>query len=353
MRTLGRLVILVTDTTPRSPSPGQAGQGRRSSAPSAAHLRLPEQPLGGRGCCRRKRRRSAIEGDQTGGQPVGVFYTSDTRRDHARFAAQGVRFTREPVEDAVVVYAHFIDLYGNELYCATWSRAAHAKEPAMDLQLKANACSSRARPGIGLAGGAGLRPRRRQSWSAGAAARPPTRSPPRPACRRLRGAGPGTRRRARNCARQAVDILVNNAGAVPAAHWIRCGTSERWLAGWEPKCTLYPAGAPVLPADARGRRRRDRQRDRAQPRWWPVQSASRPGRSRMSVKTRATPTERSASARYGPGRPDCSRTPWRRRHAGGGAGDGVLDHRAAARIRAQRLGRRQVHIRKGLLRGIS
>ena len=79
------------------------------------HLRLPEQPSVGvwllQAQTQAQRDRA---GDQTGGQPVGVFYTSDTRRDHARFAAQGVRFTREPVEDAVAVYAHFIDLYGNE-----------------------------------------------------------------------------------------------------------------------------------------------------------------------------------------------------------------------------------------------
>ena len=53
-------------------------------------------------------------GDQTGGQPVGVFYTDDVARDHARFAGRGVRFTREPVDDGNTVYAHFIDLYGNE-----------------------------------------------------------------------------------------------------------------------------------------------------------------------------------------------------------------------------------------------
>ena len=52
--------------------------------------------------------------DQTGGQPVGVFYTDDVLRDHAHFSAKGVRFTREPVQEETAAYAHFIDLYGNE-----------------------------------------------------------------------------------------------------------------------------------------------------------------------------------------------------------------------------------------------
>ena len=61
------------------------------------HLRLPEQPSVGVWLlqAQTQAQRDRV-GDQTGGQPVGVFYTSDTRRDHARFAAQGVRFTREP-----------------------------------------------------------------------------------------------------------------------------------------------------------------------------------------------------------------------------------------------------------------
>ena len=119
MHALGRLVILVTDyDTAIAFYQDKLGMevfvDMAVGAQRYVHLRLPEQPRWAYGCCRRKRRRSATEYDQTGGQPVGVFYTSDTRRDHARFAAQGVRFTREPVEDAVAVYAHFIDLYGNE-----------------------------------------------------------------------------------------------------------------------------------------------------------------------------------------------------------------------------------------------
>lgn len=120
MHALGRLVILVTDyDTAIAFYQDKLGMevfvNMAVGAQRYVHLRLPEQPSVGVWLlqAQTQAQRDRV-GDQTGGQPVGVFYTSDTRRDHARFAAQGVRFTREPVEDAVAVYAHFIDLYGNE-----------------------------------------------------------------------------------------------------------------------------------------------------------------------------------------------------------------------------------------------
>ncbi|MEU9304332.1 VOC family protein [Streptomyces sp. NPDC048269] len=52
-------------------------------------------------------------GDQTGGR-VGFFlYTDDFARDHARMAAEGVRFLEEPRHEAYGSVAVFEDLYGN------------------------------------------------------------------------------------------------------------------------------------------------------------------------------------------------------------------------------------------------
>jgi catechol 2,3-dioxygenase-like lactoylglutathione lyase family enzyme len=52
-------------------------------------------------------------GDQTGGR-VAVFLESDDfARDHASFAARGVRFVEEPREEAYGRVAVFLDLYGN------------------------------------------------------------------------------------------------------------------------------------------------------------------------------------------------------------------------------------------------
>ncbi|WP_328928775.1 VOC family protein [Streptomyces sp. NBC_00190] len=52
-------------------------------------------------------------GDQTGGR-VGFFlYTDDFARDHARMAAEGVRFLEEPRHEAYGSVVVFEDLYGN------------------------------------------------------------------------------------------------------------------------------------------------------------------------------------------------------------------------------------------------
>ncbi len=52
-------------------------------------------------------------GNQTGGR-VGLFlYTDDIARDHAAYAAAGVRFTRPPTAMPYGTVAVFADLYGN------------------------------------------------------------------------------------------------------------------------------------------------------------------------------------------------------------------------------------------------
>ena len=86
--------------------------GRRR--PARQHLRLPEQPSVGVWLLQAQ---TQAQRDRVATRPAASRWacsTPATRAAITRFAAQGVRFTREPVEDAVAVYAHFIDLYGNE-----------------------------------------------------------------------------------------------------------------------------------------------------------------------------------------------------------------------------------------------
>ena len=115
------------------------------------------------------------------------------------------------------------------------SRAAHAKEPAMDLQLEGKrVLITGASKGIGLAAALAFA-REGASPLVGATrrcARGRRRGlrPDRHA-RRLRGAGPGTRRRAAGTAApgRPVDILVN--APCQAAHWIRWTTNAGSRAG--------------------------------------------------------------------------------------------------------------------------
>ncbi|MCY1201637.1 MAG: VOC family protein [Achromobacter veterisilvae] len=120
MHSLGRLVLLVNDYETaiafyRDKLEMEVYADLPVGPQRYVHLRLPEQPSVGVWLLQAltQAQRDRV-GDQTGGQPVGVFYTDDVARDHARFVARGVRFTKEPVHEAAAVYAHFIDLYGNE-----------------------------------------------------------------------------------------------------------------------------------------------------------------------------------------------------------------------------------------------
>ncbi|PTW98768.1 glyoxalase [Achromobacter mucicolens] len=120
MHTLGRLVLLVNDyDTAIAFYRDKLGMEVSVDMPVGqqryVHLRLHDQPSVGMWLlqAQTQAQRDRV-GDQTGGQPVGVFYTDDVLRDHAHFAAKGVRFTREPVHEETAAYAHFIDLYGNE-----------------------------------------------------------------------------------------------------------------------------------------------------------------------------------------------------------------------------------------------
>lgn len=52
-------------------------------------------------------------GDQTGGRVFLFLETDDFARDHAAFAARGVRFLESPRHEAYGAVAVFEDLYGN------------------------------------------------------------------------------------------------------------------------------------------------------------------------------------------------------------------------------------------------
>lgn len=52
-------------------------------------------------------------GNQTGGRVFLFLYTDDLQRDHAAYAAKGVRFVRLPVVQPYGQVAVFEDLYGN------------------------------------------------------------------------------------------------------------------------------------------------------------------------------------------------------------------------------------------------
>jgi len=52
-------------------------------------------------------------GNQTGGRVFLFLYTDDFWRDYAAFRSRGVRFVREPQQQAYGTVAVFEDLYGN------------------------------------------------------------------------------------------------------------------------------------------------------------------------------------------------------------------------------------------------
>ena len=56
-----------------------------------------------------------LVGRQTGSHPLCIVYTADCRATAAELERRGVTFRKAPVEDSGAVYAHFADLYGNEL----------------------------------------------------------------------------------------------------------------------------------------------------------------------------------------------------------------------------------------------
>jgi catechol 2,3-dioxygenase-like lactoylglutathione lyase family enzyme len=62
-------------------------------------------------------------GNQTGGRVFLFLETDDFRRDHAAFAARGVRFLEEPRSESYGTVAVFEDLYGNR-----WDLIQHVRQ---------------------------------------------------------------------------------------------------------------------------------------------------------------------------------------------------------------------------------
>jgi catechol 2,3-dioxygenase-like lactoylglutathione lyase family enzyme len=62
-------------------------------------------------------------GNQTGGRVFLFLETDDFRRDHAAFAARGVRFLEEPRSESYGTVAVFEDLYGNR-----WDLIQHERQ---------------------------------------------------------------------------------------------------------------------------------------------------------------------------------------------------------------------------------
>ncbi|WP_261214756.1 VOC family protein [Variovorax sp. CY25R-8] len=80
------------------------------------HLRFSSQPDVGVWLIRAEGpEQEARVGNQTGGQPLAVFYTQRLSDDLTRLRALGVRIVREEASDGEASYAHFLDVYGNEL----------------------------------------------------------------------------------------------------------------------------------------------------------------------------------------------------------------------------------------------
>jgi predicted enzyme related to lactoylglutathione lyase len=79
------------------------------------HVRLRTQPDFGLWLMRADTEQArARVGEQTAGQPCAVIYTSNLYADFQWLSARGVEFNRAPREETGAVFAHFLDLYGNE-----------------------------------------------------------------------------------------------------------------------------------------------------------------------------------------------------------------------------------------------
>ena len=91
-------------------------------------------PRGSRGAQLLLARASAPEqeqriGNQTGGRVFLFLYTDDFWRDYEQYKAQGVEFTRAPVEQPYGTVAVFRDLYGN-LWDLVQMRTGASTEPS-------------------------------------------------------------------------------------------------------------------------------------------------------------------------------------------------------------------------------
>ena len=274
MHALGRLVILVTDyDTAIAFYQDKLGMevfvDMAVGAQRYVHLRLPEQPSVGVWLLQAQTQRGATEWATRPAASRWACSTPATRAAITRASPRKACVSRaSPSRRRRGVRAFHRSVRQRIRTRATEvSRAAHAKEPAMDLQLEGKrVLITGASKGIGLAAALAFAREGASPTLVGrdpAALRAAADLRPDRHARRLRGAGPGTRRRAAGTA----------SPGRPRRHPGQCRRRARRRTGSGGRRTLarglgtegarlYPAGAPVLPVDARGRRRRDRQRDR-------------------------------------------------------------------------------------------
>lgn len=119
MNSLGRLVVLVPDYDEAIQFYREVlGMRIIADIPAGAlrfvHLGFAAEPSIGLWLLQATTaEQKARVGNQTGGQPLGVIYTSDLRAESDRLAAKGVEFVLRPTEEADSIYAQFQDIYGN------------------------------------------------------------------------------------------------------------------------------------------------------------------------------------------------------------------------------------------------
>jgi catechol 2,3-dioxygenase-like lactoylglutathione lyase family enzyme len=65
----------------------------------------------------------ALIGRQAGHQPLLVLYTTNCAATATSLEQRGVKFRRPPRADGGTVFAHFEDLYGNEIVLVEMARA--------------------------------------------------------------------------------------------------------------------------------------------------------------------------------------------------------------------------------------
>lgn len=89
---------------------------RLESGFRAVHIGLPGQP--GVGLWLNEARdddSAALIGNQSSGGPFLVMYTADCRAACAQLESRGVPLLRQPQQEPGSIYAHFADLYANEI----------------------------------------------------------------------------------------------------------------------------------------------------------------------------------------------------------------------------------------------
>jgi catechol 2,3-dioxygenase-like lactoylglutathione lyase family enzyme len=121
LNSVGRAVILVKDYDEAIEFyKGRLGFETIVDQPAGdrryVHLRLPGEPgIGIWLLTAETEEQLRHVGRQTAGQPCLVIYTDDLYGSYAELSARNVRFVREPKEEGGAIFAHFEDLYGNEI----------------------------------------------------------------------------------------------------------------------------------------------------------------------------------------------------------------------------------------------